>query len=71
MKTREELNALKEEIENLNKKLADLTEEELAQVGLKEKAEILKKKGVELSKEELEQVAGGLFGIFFVPIPHP
>ena len=32
MKTKEELNALKEEIETLNKKLAELTEEELAQV---------------------------------------
>lgn len=32
MKTREELSALKEEIETLNKKLRQLTEEELAQV---------------------------------------
>ena len=32
MKTQEELNALKEEVETLNKKLAELTEEELAQV---------------------------------------
>ena len=32
MKTAEELNALKEEVETLNKKLADLTGEELAQV---------------------------------------
>ena len=32
MKAKEELNALKEEVENLNKKLADLTEDELAQV---------------------------------------
>ena len=32
MKTREELNALKEEVENLNKKLAELTEDELKQV---------------------------------------
>ena len=32
MKTVEELNVLKEEIETLNKKLAELTEEELAQV---------------------------------------
>ena len=32
MKTAEELNALKEEVEILNKKLHDLTEEELAQV---------------------------------------
>ena len=32
MKTKEELNALKEELETLNKKLAELTEEELQQV---------------------------------------
>ena len=32
MKTKEELNALKEEVEALNKKLAELTEEEITQV---------------------------------------
>ena len=32
MKTKEELNALKEEVESLNKKLAELTDEELKQV---------------------------------------
>ena len=32
MKTKEELNALKEEIETLNKKLAELNEDELEQV---------------------------------------
>ena len=32
MKTAEELNALKEEVETLNKKLHELTEEELEQV---------------------------------------
>ena len=32
MKTKEELTALKEEVETLNKKLAELTEEELEQV---------------------------------------
>ena len=32
MKTPEELNALKEEVETLNQKLAELTEEEIAQV---------------------------------------
>ena len=32
MKTKEELNALKAEIETLNKKLAELTDEELEQV---------------------------------------
>ena len=32
MKTKEELNALKQEVETLNKKLHELTEEELEQV---------------------------------------
>ena len=32
MKTKEELNALKEEVETLSKKLRELTEDELAQV---------------------------------------
>ena len=32
MKSKEELNALKEEVKTLNKKLAELTEEELTQV---------------------------------------
>ena len=32
MKTKEELNALKEEVEALSRKLRELTEEELAQV---------------------------------------
>ena len=32
MKTKEELNALKEEVETLNEKLHELTEEELEQV---------------------------------------
>ena len=32
MKSKEELNALKEEVKTLNRKLAELTEEELAQV---------------------------------------
>ena len=32
MKTAEELNALKEEVETVSRKLAELTEEELAQV---------------------------------------
>ena len=33
MKTKEELNALKEEVETLNQKLRELTEEELEHVG--------------------------------------
>ena len=32
MKTKQELNALKKEVDTLNKKLAELSEEELAQV---------------------------------------
>ena len=32
MKTKEELNVIKEEVETLNNKLAELTEEELEQV---------------------------------------
>ena len=32
MKTKEELNALKEEVEMMNKKLSELTEKDLAQV---------------------------------------
>ena len=32
MKTKEELNVIKEEVESVNKKLHELTEEELAQV---------------------------------------
>ena len=32
MKTKNELNALKEEVETLNKKLTELTDEELAEV---------------------------------------
>lgn len=32
MKTKEELNVIKEEVENVNKKPHELTEEELAQV---------------------------------------
>ena len=32
MKTKEELNAIKEEVENVNKKIAELTDEELAEV---------------------------------------
>ena len=42
MKTAEELNALKEEIETLNKKLHELTEEEMEQVtgGVKDHFEV-------------------------------
>ena len=43
MKAKEELNALKKEVEALNKKLAELTEEELAQVTGGSLADSLKK----------------------------
>ena len=46
MKT-EELNALKEEVENLSKKLAELTEEELAQVAGGDAPSILTKLDLE------------------------
>ena len=41
MKSKEELNALKEEVETVNRKLHELTEEELAQVsgGVREPAD--------------------------------
>ena len=45
MKTKEELNALKEEVETVNKKLHELTEEELAQVSGGEGAEASTVKG--------------------------
>ena len=46
MKSKEELNAIKEEVETLNKKLAALSEEELEQVngGLKLDPERLRRK---------------------------
>lgn len=49
MKAKEELNAIKEEVETLNKKLAELTEEELAQVS----------GCAELSEEALGAAVGG------------
>ena len=39
MKTKEELNTLKEEVETLNKKLAELTDEELDQIAGGEQGE--------------------------------
>ena len=54
MKTKEELNALKEEVETLNKKLHELTDEELAQVsgGSKTKEDKLKKAGGQVDEDE-------------------
>ena len=56
MKTAEELNALKEEIETLSKKLAELTEEELAQVtgGLEYKI-TFKSIGVFVSQPDIDK----------------
>ena len=48
MKTQEELNAIKEEVDTLNKKLAELTEEAL-----------MKDLEKEVSLDELDLVAGG------------
>ena len=49
MKTPEELNALKEELETLNKKLSELTEEELEQVssGVVTPSHVLESTGIE------------------------
>ena len=48
MKTQEELNAIKEEVETLNKKLAELSEEELTQVSGGDAPSILTKLGLDL-----------------------
>ena len=42
MKTKEELNILKEEVETLNRKLCELTEEELTQVTGGDTSKIMK-----------------------------
>ena len=54
MKTPEELKALKEEVETLNKKLAELTEEELEQVtggNIEQEIKNLAKQHFQLEKE--------------------
>ena len=67
MKTKEELNAIKEDVETLNKKLKELTDEELKQVtgGITEQEliEIAKKAQIDISKndknkliEDMEQI---------------
>ena len=64
MKTKEELNALKEEVETLNKKLAELSEDELKQVsGGYNGYEIIfynSQKLSETGEEEIERIAGGI-----------
>ena len=64
MKTKEELNVLKEEVETLSKKLAELNEEELEQVaGGYDGYEIFfynSQKLSETGKEEIEKAAGGI-----------
>ena len=57
MKTKEELNALKEEVEALNAKLAELSEEELAQIagGAQECDEFLAVIRPAMEKNSLEQ----------------
>lgn len=56
MKTKEELNAIKEEVETLNEKLQELTEEELAQItgGKRAEAEFAEFKNY-VAVEELEE----------------
>ena len=54
MKTKEELNALKEEVKKMNKKLHTLTEEELAQVtggNIEQELKNLAKQHFQLEKE--------------------
>ena len=60
MKTKKELNALKEEVEALNKKLHELTEEELAQVS----------GGIEISGDLVPGTSGKDEGYNYI-IPKP
>ena len=60
MKTKEELNALKEEVEALNKKLAELTEEELAQVSGGLSSLTLPDMVAELEKHGLANLGGAV-----------
>ena len=53
-KTKEELEAIKKETEELFKKLAELTDDELKEIGLGSRDPN------ELTDEELAQVAGGM-----------
>ena len=72
MKTPEELNELKEEVETLNEKIRELTPSETTIMAktqeelnaLKEEVEAVSRKLHELTDEELEQVTGG-YEIFF------
>ena len=59
MKTAEELNALRAEVEALQKKIADLTNEELAMFSVLLQPDREAKKSCQLSDEELENVSGG------------
>ena len=60
MKTKEELNALKEEVETLNKKLHELTDEELAQVsgGMSEREllELAMKQQIDITRKQKEEL---------------
>ena len=81
MKTKEELNALKEEVETLNKKLHELTDEELMQVsggGLvaenaagTEKSRSGKDTGKDPGKTENEKNTGGNTSETYKPIDSP
>ena len=64
MKTKEELNALKEEVEAVNEKLAELTPEEIAQVsgGVGARVHVTHiEAGAELGSERVSQEFPGLF----------
>ena len=58
MKSKEELEALKEEVDTLNKKLHELTREELSQVAVDWRAPVYHF-DVELTEEEFAKVVGG------------
>ena len=62
MKTKEELNELKEEVEAPKKKFRELTEEELAQVtgGSRTKQDKLKKAGGQVDEDEELVLNGGV-----------
>ena len=60
MKSKEELNALKEEVETVSKKLHELTDEELAQVsgGMSEREllELAMKQQIDITRKQKEEL---------------
>ena len=60
MKTKEELNVLKEDVETINKKLTELTEEELAQLSggnIEQDIKNMAKQYFQLDKEGFHDIA--------------